>query len=118
MDIKKEAKLSVLKNMKKMATEMMGNGLKDGMDKKMAKVTVAASNPADLKKGLEKAQEIVEKDPAKELEEEVMEASEEESPEEEMAEGEEKSIEDCETPEEIDALIAKLEEKKKALASK
>lgn len=104
--MKKEAKLNAIKALREFASGMMGDDIKG----KLSKVTVAAKNPEDLKKGLEKAQEM--------LPESSSEESEMESSEEEMAEGPEHeamemtSMEECETPEEIDALIKKLEEKK------
>ena len=52
---KKDAKLKVLKEMRNVASGMMGDGIKDHM----SKVTVAAKDPKDLKKGLEKAEEVV-----------------------------------------------------------
>lgn len=105
--MRKEAKLSAIKALRDFASEMMGDDIKG----KLTKVTVAAKDQEGLKKGLEKAKEML---PETSSEEE----SEMESAEEEMAEGPEheamemSSMEECETPEEIDALIKKLEEKK------
>lgn len=57
-DMKKEAKLTALKGLRKTASEMMGSGIKDAVEPKKT-VTVAADNTEDLKKGLDKAKEIV-----------------------------------------------------------
>lgn len=54
--MQKEAKLSVLKHLRKMASDMMGEDVKGGM---MKKVTVAAPDKESLKEGLEKAEEVV-----------------------------------------------------------
>lgn len=107
---KKEAKLSALKGLRQMASEMMGEDLKNG---NLKKVTVAAKDTESLKEGLDKAKEIV-----PEMEK-ALPASLEESEEEEIAEeSEPMSIEECETPEQIDEMIAKLQEKKRELAIK
>lgn len=96
--IEKDAKLSAIKNMRKMAGDMMADDMKS-----MKKVTVAAPDQESLEAGLEKAKDVVEDMP-----EDMM----EESPEDEMSE----VVEACETPEDIDKLIAKLNEKKLELA--
>lgn len=57
-DMKGVAKLKVLKHLKDMASQMMGDDLKGGMDG-MKKVTVAAPDEAGLKEGLDKAKEVV-----------------------------------------------------------
>ena len=107
-DMKKDAKLKVLKELRSMASGMMGDDLKDGM---MKKVTVASPNKEGLKEGLDKAKEILgEHAPDEGSDEE--EASE--SPEEEASEDED--LENC-SPEEIDAKIAKLQEYKKKMQS-
>ena len=54
--MKKDAKLSVLKELRKMASDMMGDDVKGGM---MKKVTVAAPDKEGLKAGLEKAEDII-----------------------------------------------------------
>ena len=95
--IEKEAKLSAVKGMRKMAGDMMADDMKS-----MKKVTVAAPDQEGLEMGLEKAQDVVEGMPE----------MEDESPEDEMME----VVESCETPEDIDKLIAKLNEKKLELA--
>jgi hypothetical protein len=101
--IEKDAKLSAIKNMRKMAGDMMADDMQN-----MKKVTVAAPDEASLKKGLEKAKEVVGEMPEMESSDEEM----AESPQEEYDE----VVEACETPEDIDKLIAKLNEKKLELA--
>ncbi len=91
----KEAKLGVLKHLSDMAAEAMGSKLGG-----LKKVTVASDSEEGLKKGLDKAEDIVEGSP--ELEE-----SEEESESEPEMGYEELS------PEEIDAKIQELMELKK-----
>jgi hypothetical protein len=95
--IEKEAKLAAVKGMRKMAGDMMADDMKS-----MKKVTVAAPDQEGLEMGLEKAQDVVEEMPE----------MEDESPEDGMME----VVESCETPEDIDKLIAKLNEKKLELA--
>lgn len=95
--IEKEAKLNAVKGMRKMAGDMMADDMKS-----MKKVTVAAPDQEGLEMGLEKAKDVVEEMPE----------MEDESPEDEMME----VVEACETPEDIDKLIAKLNEKKLELA--
>ncbi len=95
--IEKEAKLAAVKGMRKMAGDMMADDMKS-----MKKVTVAAPDQEGLEAGLEKAKDVVEEMPE----------MEDESPEDEMME----VVESCETPEDIDKLIAKLNEKKLELA--
>jgi len=80
---------------------MAGDMMADDM-KSMKKVTVAAPDQEGLEAGLEKAKDVVEEMPE----------MEDESPEDEMME----VVESCETPEDIDKLIAKLNEKKLELA--
>ena len=95
--MKKDAKLCVLKELRKMASDMMGEDLKG-----MKKVTVAAPDKASLKAGLEKAEEMMESEESPEMDE--MEESEEESSEEMSAD-------------EIDAKIQELMEMKKKLSA-
>jgi len=95
--IEKEAKLAAVKGMRKMAGDMMADDMKS-----MKKVTVAAPDQEGLEAGLEKAKDVVEEMPE----------MEDESPEDEMME----VVDSCETPEDIDKLIAKLNEKKLELA--
>lgn len=53
--LEKEAKMSVLSDLKNFAQEKMGEKLKDGIKK----VTVASSDDEGLKEGLEKAKELL-----------------------------------------------------------
>lgn len=96
--IEKESKLGILQDLMSQADEMMGEKLKTGLKK----VTVAAPTSEGLKKGLEKAEEIVE---AKE-EPEAEEAEEYEEESEEMSE------------EELQKQIDELMKKKEELAKK
>lgn len=99
---KKESKLGVLKDLKSTMSNMMGEGLKG----KMMEAKVAAKTPEDLKAGLEKAKDIVEEMPEKaEMPEEM----------EESSDYKDDMLEACDTPEEIDEMIAKLQEKKQDL---
>lgn len=116
--LKKEAKLGVLKDLRGMASGMM----KDGM-----KATVLAKDKKGLEEGLEKVKEIVEdsgEEEREEMESASIEAAEEKSGidlDQDSEEGE--SIEhkakmmasSCESPEELDAAIRILEEKKRQL---
>lgn len=95
--MEKEAKLGAIKDMRKMAGDMMTDGIKG----KMQKVTVAAPDEESLEMGLDKAKEIVGE-------------SEEMSEESDMSEMDE-MLEECDTPEKIDEMIKKLAEKKQAL---
>jgi hypothetical protein len=114
--MEKEAKLSALKDLRSHMMGMMGEGLGD----KMNKVTVAAPNKADLKKGLDKAKELVGKAPMDDEEagedptEEATETPEEEATEE-STEGDDQSSEDnreSDQEKRIAELEAKLEELK------
>lgn len=96
-DMGKEAKLTALKDLRNVASGMMGEGLKGMMEPKKA-VTVAADSKEDLMKGLEKAKELL-----PEMEEDEV----EESPEEEDAE-----------MSEIEQLKKQVEELKAMLAKK
>lgn len=86
--MKKDAKLNVLKHLRKMASDMMGDDVKGGM---MKKVTVAAPTTEALKEGLDKAEEVVE-----------------EMPGEEADYTDDMDMENC-TPEELKAKIAELQ---------
>jgi hypothetical protein len=92
----KQAKMGVLQDLKSQMSKHMADGIK--------KVTVASDSPEGLKKGLEKAEDMVEEKLAS-SEEPEMEDSEESEDEEEM----------IASPEEIDAKIQKLMELKKKL---
>lgn len=89
----KDAKLEALRDMKKAASEVMGDKLGEA---KMKKVSVIAPDNELLKEGLEKAEDMVESMPG----------MEEESESEEM---------DLSSPEAIDEMIKMLEEKKAKL---
>lgn len=112
----KAAKLAALKDLRAEMRGMMGNDLTDRMNK----VTVAADNKEDLKKGLDKAKDLVAKAPGMKdgsLEEH------DESPEEEASETPEEEASEHETPDEQghEDKIAELEKKiaeLKALLSK
>lgn len=85
-----EAKKSVLEELKKMISSSMGEKLHG-----LKKVTVASDSEEGLEKGLEKAQELVEKGPmalSEESEEESEESSEEYAEESEEAPAEEDEI--------------------------
>lgn len=97
--IEKEAKLSAIKGMRKMAGDMMADDMKS-----MKKVTVAAPDEKGLEAGLEKAQDLVGEMPDME--------SEEETPADEMDE----LLAEVDSPEQIDELMKKLAEKKAALS--
>lgn len=113
-----KAKLTALKEAHKMAKDMMGEDLKG-----LKKVTVAAPDKKGLEMGLKKAEELVDASQHGEEESdehESMESEDEEKAEHEMGgseygDKEDELLESCESPEEIDALIAKLQEKKKHL---
>lgn len=64
----KEAKLTALKELKGMASGMLGGGLKEMMDAPKKSVTVAADSEEGLEAGLDKAKEILPEMP--EMEEE------------------------------------------------
>ncbi len=96
--LEKEAKLSAIKGMKKMAGDMMADDMKS-----MKKVTVAAPDAEGLKMGLEKAEDVVEGMPGMEMEEE------------ESSDDMEEMLAEVDSPEQIDELMAKLAEKKAAL---
>jgi ribosome-binding protein aMBF1 (putative translation factor) len=69
--MKKEAKLSAIQEMRDMASEMMGEGIKKKMDMPKKAVTVAADTDEELKKGLEKAEEILDSKPMEDYEEDT-----------------------------------------------
>jgi hypothetical protein len=92
---KKQAKLDLLKDLRKMAMGMISDGAGEDMPEQMQKVMVAAKDKEGLEEGLEKAQEIV--------------GGEDESEEGEMSEMEDESEE--ESPETIQAKIEELKAK-------
>lgn len=108
-DSEKKAKMTALKEAHGMATDMLKGNLEG-----VKKVTVAAKSKPELEKGLDMAKKIVghSSDPH---EEEESDAEEMDESAEEASEYESEVPEDCDTEEEIDALIAKLEEKKRSL---
>lgn len=107
--IEKEAKLNAIKGMKKMAGDMMADDVKS-----MKKVTVSAPDDKSLEMGLEKAKDVLKSDPmdADAPPMEAMMDDDTESYDDEVSE----IVDSCETPEEIDKLMAKLAEKKATLA--
>lgn len=120
---KKMAKLKALKELKDNMSSMAQDGL--GKALSMKKVTVAAPDTDKLKEGLDKAKELVgempnDKGPEEQPEEDQHDGHDYMSENDMMEESEdlEKEVEECESPEEIDQLMKKLEEKKKALSMK
>ncbi len=106
----KEAKLNAIGGMKKMAGDMMADEMKG-----MQKVTVAAPDKSSLEMGLDKAKDVLNHDPMSESDDESTEDPAEEKAESPHEEKMEDALESCETPEQIDELMAKLAEKKAAL---
>lgn len=80
--IEKEAKMGVVGDLRKMASDAMGDRLKG-----LQKVTVAAPDKSGLSEGLEKAQEMI-GDGSQMPDEESMDHESEESPEMEASEDE------------------------------
>lgn len=120
--VEQKAKMGVVKELSSQAGEMLSDKLKG-----LKKVTVASDSKEGLKKGLDKAKEVIHgRDPEK-----LVEQAEEEMGtdlDKDMEEGEdplhaakvlgEESMEDC-SPEELDAKIKELEAlKAKKLAEK
>lgn len=79
----KLAKMDMLKALRKMAMDMINEGGQDE-EEMLQKVTVAAKDKEGLKKGLEKAEDVLEGMPEGESEE-MDEMDSEESPEEDIA---------------------------------
>jgi hypothetical protein len=75
-DMQKEAKLTALKDLRSLASSMMGEGLKSKMEAPKKAVTVAADDEKSLMEGLDKAKEMV-----PEMEDMMPEAEEEETEE-------------------------------------
>jgi hypothetical protein len=94
---RKQAKLDLLKDLRKMAMGMISDGTGEEMPHQMQKVMVAAKDKEGLKEGLEKAEEIVGG----------------ESPEGE--EDSEEEVEDSESPEALKAKIQELQAKLESL---
>jgi hypothetical protein len=109
-DSEKKAKLTALKEAHGMASDMLKGNLAG-----VKKVTVAAKSKPDLEKGLEMAKSLVGRSEDDNEEEESDAEELGETSDEEASEYEPEVPEDCDTSEEIDALIAKLEEKKRSL---
>lgn len=115
----KKAKLAALGEANGMASKMMKDGLSG-----LKKVTVASDSKEGLKKGLDKAEELVKGEnpfgksasPFQNDEEEATE-TEDSSSEEEYEDAADDMMAECDTEEEIDDMIAKLQEKKKQLQS-
>lgn len=111
-----KAKLTALKEAHKMAKSMMSDDMKG-----LKKVTVASDSKDGLKKGLDLAESTIsgsKEDDSSPFEDGGMSDEEsDESQEQEEGDRMEGSIDldDCDSPEEIDDMIAKLMEKKKAL---
>lgn len=115
------AKLSALKELKKMASGMMGDELGKGLSKK---VVVEADDNQGLSKGLQKAKELLDMKKGMKSEAELPEMESEEESEgmgdysqesESMDEEESEMMAECESPEEIDEMVKMLIEKKKKL---
>lgn len=102
-EVEKKASTKVLGDLRKHMQDMMGDKLKG-----IKKVTVASDSKEGLKKGLEKAEEIV---GDKEEAEEEIESPEMEASEDESLEGEELSAEEIDAK--IKELLAKKEQLKK-----
>ena len=109
-DAEKKAKMTALKEAHGMASDMLKGNLEG-----VKKVTVASDSKGGLKEGLKKAEEMIghSKDPHESEESDAEEMGE--TPEEEASEYEPEIPEGCESEDDIDALIAKLEEKKRHL---
>lgn len=114
-DVEQEAKLGVVHDMKQMAMDEMGNSLNG-----LKKISVASDSKEGLKKGLGKAEELLEKpemshdEEGESLEEEASESPEEE--EQELESGKEKKPEDMDAEElqkHIDELMRLKEQKDK-----
>ena len=114
MDMKSQSKLKALKELNKVMKDMMGEEVKSKIGG-LKKVTVAASNAEDLKKGLNKAEEILDK-PS--LEEVLSDEDSQESDEHEMQESEEMENEEENSDKKMskEDIMAQIEKLKAALA--
>lgn len=101
-NMKKDAKLKALKELRTLMSSMMGDDVKNGM---MKKVTVAAPDKEGLEQGLLKAKHMVDEGPMDEMADEA-DANEGEMQNEDMS------------PDELDAKIAELMAKKKEMMMK
>ena len=100
-DMKKQAKLDVLKEIRKIASQAMQDDIKANG---LKKVSVASDSAEGLEAGLEKAKEMLEAAPEMEEKEDEMDGMED--MEEEMS------------PDDIEAKIKALQEKKSKLMQK
>ena len=96
------AKMSILKEMRKMAMDDMGHGMKNGMKQ----VTVAAPDQKGLEKGLDKAEDMVEEMPG--------DRDDSESPEydQEVEMKLQELVDACKSPEDLDKKIEFLQKAK------
>ena len=104
MDMKKQAKIDVLKELMQAAKDSHKSSVKKGLDEmKAQKVTVAAPDKKSLLEGLEKAEDVLESSmPESEVEE--MESSEEEKESEDMPSMEDKEVV-AETPADAEDML-------------
>lgn len=111
-DVERDAKMSVVENLKQMASNMMSDKVKG-----LKKVTIASNDEDGLKEGLEKAEEIIDRDAvngsAEDMAEELVD-NDEEGSEDELEELDE--VDDSE--EDLDKKIAELMAKKEQLKKK
>ena len=109
----REAKLSAVKDMRKVAGDMMADGIKG----KMEQVTVAAPDKSMLAAGLDKAKDLLAKheEPSAEEDMETPEMENSEMEEEQESHGD-ALLEELDTPEKIAEFEQKLAEKKASLA--
>lgn len=111
---KDAAKMEVLKQLRKMAMDLMSEDMDQSMDGQS--VTVSASDEEGLKEGLEVAEDVVEKGPEAMMAEEAPEGEMvADAMAEEEAEYEDEDDMMAEDPSDIDRQIAELEEKKRQL---
>lgn len=114
-ELRREAKMGVLKDLQNTAKGMM----KEGLGSSLKKVSVMAPDKEHLEQGLDKAKELVGSMPEGSPQEEASESSEEAMMEKMHPEME--AMEDEESPkslEEVDAKIKELEELKKQLLAR
>jgi len=118
MDMKRQAKMDVLKHIRKIASDAMKDDIK-GVGLK--KVSVAADSTKGLEEGLDKAKELL-ANPEEMMDHEGhmghMGGMDEEMGESEDESYEEEASEEESSPESIDAQIKALEEKKAKLMKK
>jgi len=111
MDMKRQAKMDVLKHIRKIASDAMKDDIK-GVGLK--KVSVAADSTKGLEEGLEKAKELLENP------EEMMDMGQESEESDEMDQDEmDEAVEDSmESEDDLEAQIKALQEKKAKLMKK